>query len=190
MPHRQSFHTQKLKKQGNILAWKRLMVPSGSELPGWILSWRPERGWRSPTQNTEKQNRQLKGTTKWTVSENYDMKGQGCGSAFKSKFKSVRGSKYSRAVKGRGRSHLRPGGSKWSPGGSIDRWSKVPITLKRSWIRIRIEVKNWIRIRFRIRIEAMRIRNPAWNYDNRREQVMTGKNKLKSRRLTGNVRSL
>ncbi len=45
-----------------------------------------------------------------------------------------------RAVEGRGRSQWRPGGSKWSPGGFIDQWSQIPITLKKSRIRIRINV--------------------------------------------------
>jgi hypothetical protein len=43
-----------------------------------------------------------------------------------------------------------PGGSKWSPGVSIDQWSQISITLKRSWIRIRIKVENSIRIRVKV----------------------------------------
>ncbi len=48
----------------------------------------------------------------------------------------------------------------------IDQWSKVPITLMKSCIRIRSKVKSWIRIRIkvkswiRIRIKVIRIRNP------------------------------
>jgi hypothetical protein len=44
---------------------------------------------------------------------------------------------------------------------------RFPSLLKRSWIRIRIqiqtriEVKNWFRIRILIQIKVMRIRNPA-----------------------------
>jgi hypothetical protein len=65
---------------------------------------------------------------------------------------------------------------KWSPGGSIDQSSQIPITLKRSRIRIRIKVESWIRIkilirikrkswiRIRICIKVMRIRNPAYKY--------------------------
>ncbi len=53
--------------------------------------------------------------------------GFGSGSALQSDFRSFRGSKQSR-----GRSHLRPGGFKWSLGGSIDQCSKIPITLMRS----------------------------------------------------------
>jgi hypothetical protein len=37
------------------------------------------------------------------------------------------------------------GGPKWSPGGSLDQWSQIPITFIR--VRIRIKVKSWIRIR-------------------------------------------
>jgi hypothetical protein len=66
---------------------------------------------------------------------------------------------------GRGRSQRRPGGSKWSPGGSI---SLIPIALMRSrilihkgkiWIRIRVrfKVERWIRIG----IKVMRICNAA-----------------------------
>ncbi len=75
---------------------------------------------------------------------------------------------------GCGRSQWRPGSSEWSPGGCTDPWSQVPVTLKRSFIwiriRIRIQVKSWIwnliRIEviswIRIRIKVMRIRNPGW----------------------------
>jgi hypothetical protein len=52
-------------------------------------------------------------------------------------------------MEGRGR-------SKWSPGESINQWSQIPITFKKSWIQVRIEVKSWIRIRTEVRI-----RNPA-----------------------------
>jgi hypothetical protein len=38
----------------------------------------------------------------------------------------------------------------------IDQWSKVPITLMKSCIRIRSKVKSWIQIR----IKVIRIRNP------------------------------
>jgi len=41
---------------------------------------------------------------------------------------------------------------------TVDHKLQIPVTLKRSWIRIRIKVKRWIRIR--IRIKAMRIWNP------------------------------
>ncbi len=58
-----------------------------------------------------------------------------------------------RAVEGIGRSRWRPGGSKWSPEGSVDQWSQIPFTLKKSRIRIRINVKSF----FRIRIKVMRI---------------------------------
>ncbi len=54
------------------------------------------------------------------------------------------------------------------PRGSIDQWSQICITLMKSWIQIRIEMKSGIRIlievrrwiRTRIRIEVMWIRNP------------------------------
>ncbi len=67
-----------------------------------------------------------------------------------------------KAVDGRCRSQLRPGGS-------LDQWLKIPITLMRSRIWIRVEMKNWIRIRIkvrekdwiRVRIKVMRIRNPS-----------------------------
>jgi hypothetical protein len=37
----------------------------------------------------------------------------------------------------------------------IDQWSKVPITLMKSWIQIRSKVKSWTRIS----IKVIRIRN-------------------------------
>jgi hypothetical protein len=36
---------------------------------------------------------------------------------------------------------------KWSPGGSVNQWSQIRITLMRIRIRISIKVKSWIRIR-------------------------------------------
>ncbi len=45
---------------------------------------------------------------------------------------------------------MKPGSSKWSPGGPIDQWSQIPVTLIRSKIRIRIKVKSWIKIRIHI----------------------------------------
>ncbi len=68
---------------------------------------------------------------------------------------SYRGSKYSRfgtqtlTVEACRRSKWRPECSNWCPGGSIDQWSQIPITLMRSriLIRIRTKVKSWIRIR-------------------------------------------
>jgi hypothetical protein len=47
-------------------------------------------------------------------------------------------------IAGRGRSQWRLGGSKWSPGGSVEQWSQIRITFR---IRIRIKVKRLIRIR-------------------------------------------
>jgi hypothetical protein len=46
-----------------------------------------------------------------------------------------------------------PGFSKWSPGGSVEQWSQIAITLMRSSIRTRIEVKRWIRIRIKVKIQ-------------------------------------
>jgi hypothetical protein len=55
------------------------------------------------------------------------------------------------AIKGRGWSQWRRGGSKWSPERSTDHWSQIGITSMRSrvriWIPIRIEVTRRIRIR-------------------------------------------
>jgi hypothetical protein len=31
--------------------------------------------------------------------------------------------------------------------GPLDQWTQIPVTLKRSWIRIHIKVESWIRIR-------------------------------------------
>jgi hypothetical protein len=45
---------------------------------------------------------------------------------------------------------------------------QIRITLKKSWIQIRIKGKSWIRIRIKVkswirtRIKVMRIRNPAF----------------------------
>ncbi len=84
-----------------------------------------------------------------------EKQGYGSGSAFlknwiliRIRVKSFLGLKW--AAEGRGRSQWRPGGSKWSLRGSIDHWLQIPITLKRSWIRIRIKVncrirKSWSR---------------------------------------------
>jgi hypothetical protein len=51
-------------------------------------------------------------------------------------------------------------GFKMEPWVSIDMWSQITITLKRSWLRIRIRIKveSWIRIC----IKGMRIHNPAY----------------------------
>jgi hypothetical protein len=56
-------------------------------------------------------------------------------------------------MEGRGRSQLRPRGSKWFPGRLLVTWSQTPIILKRNWIRIRIriEVKSWIRFRIKVK---------------------------------------
>ncbi len=52
------------------------------------------------------------------------------------------------------RPQWRLGRSKWSPGGSVDQWLQICITLKNEkWIRIRIRI--WIRIS----IKVMRIRD-------------------------------
>jgi hypothetical protein len=75
----------------------------------------------------------------------------------------------SKVVGGRERSQCRPGYSKRSPGGSIDQWSKIPITLMRSRIRIRIHIEVESRIRIRLKVkkldpnpdEVMWIRNPS-----------------------------
>jgi len=53
-------------------------------------------------------------------------------------------------------------GQIWCSGGSIDLRAQIYITLMKSGIRIRIQVKNWIR--FWIRIKVMRNRNPATKY--------------------------
>ncbi len=54
-------------------------------------------------------------------------------------------------MEGRGRSKggskLGRDGSKWRPGGSVGQWPQTRITLIRSRIQIRIEVKSWIRFR-------------------------------------------
>ncbi len=61
--------------------------------------------------------------------------------------------------------------AQWSPRGSLNWWSQISITLKRSCIRIRIKMRSWIRIRIkvkswiRIRIKMMRIRNPDGDPD-------------------------
>jgi hypothetical protein len=49
------------------------------------------------------------------------------------------------------------GGVEAQYGGCIGQWWQIRITLTRSRILIRIEVKSWIRIR----IKVMRIRNPV-----------------------------
>jgi hypothetical protein len=66
-------------------------------------------------------------------------------------------------VEGHERAQWRPGGSKWSPGGSIDCWSQIPITLKSSWIRIRIKRKSWIRIRIQVK-SLIRISHSSYAY--------------------------
>jgi hypothetical protein len=58
-----------------------------------------------------------------------------------------------------------PGGSKWSPGGPVDQWSQIPITLKKSWIQIHFKVKSWIWIRIRIEGKCwfrIRIKVNSW----------------------------
>ncbi len=61
----------------------------------------------------------------------------GSGSAFKSKFRSLKAQ--NRAVEGHGRSQLKHGGSEWSSGESVDQWTRTRITLKRIRIRIHLE---------------------------------------------------
>jgi hypothetical protein len=53
-----------------------------------------------------------------------------------------------------------PGGSKWRPGGSVCQRKQIPITLKKSLIRIKVE--SWIRIMNRIKVMWIR------NFDLRR----------------------
>ncbi len=45
--------------------------------------------------------------------------------------------------------------AQWSPGGSVDQWSQVHITLMMSRIRIRIKVKRQVPARIRIKSEKM-----------------------------------
>jgi hypothetical protein len=40
----------------------------------------------------------------------------------------------------------------------MDQWSQIPITLLKSWIRIRIKVKSWIEIRNEVWKSWIRIR--------------------------------
>jgi hypothetical protein len=76
----------------------------------------------------------------------------GSGSALKSKFKSFGGSKLSP-----GAVDAHNGGLEAQNGALESLWSQIPITLKMSRIQNRIQVKSWIRIR----IQVIRIRNPA-----------------------------
>jgi hypothetical protein len=97
--------------------------------------------------------------------------------ALQSKFRSFRGSKNGAvdanngAVEGRRRSQWRRGGIKWNPGRSVDQWwSQIRITLMRSRIQIRIQVKSRIRIdvkrciRIRIFIKLCGSATPVFNF--------------------------
>ncbi len=76
--------------------------------------------------------------------------GSGSGSA--SELKSGSGSAKFKSLEAKNRAvnEWRPGGSKWRHGGPIDYWSQIPnpITLKRSWIRIK--ANSWIRIGIKV----------------------------------------